>query len=115
MLGRLVDDEGIALPIRVKKTVSMFDRMKGLLFHKTLPHDEALWIEPCNSIHTFFMSFPIDAVFLNRSGEVIKISRNMSAWRMSASLKATAVVEFFAGGVDMLGIECGKQYSWEKQ
>ena len=50
---------------------SFIKRFLGYMFHKT-PHYEAILIKPCNSIHTFFMKFPIDVLFLNENMEVLK-------------------------------------------
>jgi uncharacterized membrane protein (UPF0127 family) len=45
---------------------SLFKRMKGLLGRSGMSAGEALWIKPCMSVHTFFMRFPIDVVFLSK-------------------------------------------------
>ena len=47
-------------------------RIKGLLGRKDFPKGQALAIKPCNSIHTFFMRFPIDVLFVSKSNKVIK-------------------------------------------
>ena len=110
--GEVFDVINTRLPISVKKTSNVLDRMKGLLFAKRLSANQALWIEPCNSIHTFFMSFPIDAVFIDGAGTVIKISENLQAWRVAGSLKSVAVIELLAGTAKALSIEVGHQYHW---
>ena len=63
-------------------------RRKGLLKHGSLPHSTALIIAPTNAIHTFFMKFPIDIVFVSKAGRVLKIRSSVPAWRMTASLGA---------------------------
>jgi len=57
--------------------------MKGLLGKKELPQGEALWIKPCFSVHTFFMKFPIDVIFLNKKTQVIAAVRNLKPNRMT--------------------------------
>ena len=57
------------------------ERAKGLIGMKDLPADEGMLIEKCNAIHTFFMSFPIDAVFLDASDRVVKVVRGIKPWR----------------------------------
>jgi len=59
-------------------------------------------IAPTNAIHTFFMRFPIDVLFVRRNGVVAKIRRNIPPWRAAASLRAYAVIELPGGtlGVD---------------
>ena len=56
-------------------------RAKGLIGTKDLPAGEGLLILKCNAIHTWFMSFPIDATFLDRDGKVVKVVRNIRPWR----------------------------------
>ncbi len=72
-------------------------RMKGLLGRSELPPGEGIFIRPCRSIHTFFMRFPIDAVFVDRAGVVKKIVTNLKPWRTAGARCAHAVVELAAG------------------
>ena len=58
----------------------LFARIRGLIGRDGLPEDTGMMIENCNSIHTFFMRFPIHAVFLGRDGEVVKIVRDIKPW-----------------------------------
>ena len=69
---------------------------------------EGMIIERCNSIHTFFMKFPIDAVFLDSSGKILKIVAHLSPWRMSMSLWASQVLELAGGQAAALGITVGE-------
>ena len=68
--------------MRIKVARSFFDRLRGLIGVKSLATDEGLLIERCNCIHTLFMRFPIDATFLDRNGNVVKIVRNIRPWRL---------------------------------
>jgi len=72
-------------------------RRTGLLQHGGLPQGSAMIIAPSNAIHTFFMKFPIDVAFLSRDGRVRKIREAVRPWRMSAALRAYAVIELPAG------------------
>jgi uncharacterized membrane protein (UPF0127 family) len=58
---------------------------------------EGLWIAPCESVHTFFMRFPIDLVYLDRKLKVKKVRHSVGAWRMSACFAAQSVLELPAG------------------
>lgn len=76
-------------------------RFKGLLGRKHLPENEAMWIKPCNGIHTFFMRFPIDAVFTDRNLVVKKVIKNIPPGRMPWPVwSATHTFEFAAGSAD---------------
>jgi uncharacterized protein len=60
-----------------------FDRLQGLMFKPSLESGKGLLITPCNSIHTFFMRFPIDVIFLDGNNGVVKIIKNLKPWRMT--------------------------------
>ena len=60
---------------------SAFERMRGLIGRDGLGHGKGMLITKCNCIHTFFMHFPIDATFLDRKGNVVKVVRNIRPWR----------------------------------
>ena len=70
------------LGVRAKVARTFFERAKGLIGTKSLMTGEGLLILRCNSIHTFFMSFPIDAAFLDRNDNVVKVVRNIHPWRL---------------------------------
>jgi uncharacterized protein len=77
-------------------------RRKGLLGRDSFEKGSAMVIAPSNAVHTFFMRFPIDLLFVRRNGGVVKVRRNVPPWRAVASLWAYSVIELPAGtlGVD---------------
>jgi uncharacterized membrane protein (UPF0127 family) len=89
-------------------------RRKGLLAHGSLPQSTALIIAPTNAIHTFFMKFPIDIVFVSKDGRVLKIRSSVPAWRMTASLRAYAVLEMAAGSLDGSDTQVGDRLAVSK-
>jgi hypothetical protein len=74
-------------------------RSKGLLGRQSLPPGEGLWIVPCEAVHTFFMRFPIDLVYLDRHRRVRKLRAAVPPWRLSACLLAHSVLELPAGTI----------------
>jgi uncharacterized membrane protein (UPF0127 family) len=77
---------------------SFLPRLIGLMGRAQLPPGEGLHIVPCNSIHTFFMRFPIDIAFLTEQGAVVKTLHALRPWRASAIyFKAHSVLELPAG------------------
>jgi uncharacterized protein len=74
-------------------------RNKGLLGRTHLPPGSGLWIVPCESVHTFFMKFPIDLVYIDRNKRVKKVRSNVGPWRLSACLSAHSIIELPAGVV----------------
>lgn len=76
----------------------ILDRMKGLMFSEELPDCDGFLIAPCNSIHTFFMLYNLDILFLDKNFKVIKAIYNLSPWKMTwIYLKANQVLEMKAG------------------
>src|SRR5438105_14901706 len=82
-------------------------RMKGLLGRRQLSPGEGLLLQPAWSIHTFFMRFPIDAVFLDGERRVLKVAAGVQPWRTAAGKRARAVLELAAGEASRLGIKTG--------
>jgi uncharacterized membrane protein (UPF0127 family) len=82
-------------------------RMKGLLGRAELPPGEGLLLKPASSIHTFFMRFPIDAVFLDRDLVVRRIVPRLKPARMAAALRSHAVLELAAGECERRGLATG--------
>lgn len=74
-------------------------RRKGLLGRDSLPQGAGLWIVPCEAVHTFFMRFPIDLVYLDRRHRVRKVRSSVAAWRLSACFTAHSVLELPAGTI----------------
>lgn len=74
-------------------------RSKGLLGRKGMAAGEALWIVPCESVHTFWMQFSLDLVYLDRRHRVVKIRTQVPPWRISLCLRAHSVIELPAGAV----------------
>jgi len=108
----LVDAEsGRLLVPRLEIAVDSATRKKGLLGRDGLPDGTALVIAPTNAVHTFFMRFPIDIVFVARDGTVVKVSRAVPAWRMAAAWKGYAVVELAAGGAEFCHLTVGRRVS----
>src|SRR4051794_25947290 len=86
---------------------SPWPRMRGLLGRRGLESGEGLLLRPAGSIHTFFMRFPIDVVFLSREGEVLKVAERVPPWRTAAAKGAKAVVELPGGEAGRRGIRVG--------
>ena len=74
-----------------------FARMKGLLGRHGLEQDEGLLLRPASSIHTWFMRFPIDAVFLDEGMAVVATRADIAPWRMARARGAKSVLELARG------------------
>ena len=78
-------------------------RRTGLLKMERLEPGAGLWIVPCESVHTFFMKFPIDLVYLDKKRKVRKVRHAVPAWRLSACLTAHSILELPAGVAEKSG------------
>lgn len=92
---------------KVARTV--LARLVGLMGSTHLNSDSALWIEPCNSVHTFFMRYTIDVVYLDKQGRVIDVCAQVSPWRVHLPVsKAKVALELPSGGAALAGIKTGE-------
>ena len=82
-------------------------RRVGLLKHKRLEIGEGLWITPCESVHTFFMKFAIDLVYLDKKKKVRKVRQAVRPWRLSVCFSAYSVLELPAGAVARTATQVG--------
>jgi uncharacterized protein len=98
---------GTALATKLELAGTGESRRKGLLGRNGLPQGEGLWIAPCESVHTFFMRFAIDLVYLDREHRVKKVRSNVGPWRLSACFSAHSVLELPAGTIRASQTECG--------
>lgn len=108
---------GHALIPKVWLADTAWDRMRGLLGHRRLePHgQEALWLEPCNNVHTIGMRYPLDIVFLDRIGRVIDCCENVRPNRMRLCCRARHTIELAVGGIAALTVAVGDVWQWHAE
>ena len=87
-------------------------RLRGVIGWKRLHRGEGMLIRPAFSIHTSFVRFPLDAVFLDEEMTVLAIEREMKPWRWASVRKARAVLELAAGECVRLGLQPGDRLGW---
>lgn len=112
---RLVNrTRGAVLAVRVAQAVRVRDRLRGLLDRARFGDGEALAIVPCSSIHTFFMRFAVDAVFLDRRGRVLRAIPDLRPWRATRPrLRAAQVVELPCGTLARTGTREGDELAFD--
>jgi uncharacterized membrane protein (UPF0127 family) len=112
-VASLLDESGRVICERCEIATSLRSRTRGLLGRKGLAPGEGLLITRTSSIHTFFMAFPIDAVFLDRGLRVRKIAREIAPFRLAGRFGvAGSVLELASGEAARAGIEPGSRLSW---
>ena len=106
--------QGTELASSARAARSYWLRLVGLLGRSSLEPGEALLIEPCNSVHTFFMRFTIDVVYLDKSHRVVKAVSALRPFRMSMGAKgAHAVIELPSGTIAGTQLAVGDELAFE--
>ncbi len=109
------ESRGVAIAGSVERASTLWARSRGLLGRRGLEPGKGLLLDPCSGIHTFFMAFPIDALFLSGDGTVLHLAPGMGPWRMSRYvLKARSVLELPAGTIRETGTQVGDRLAFEE-
>lgn len=99
---------GAVLADNIEVAGNFKKRLKGLIGASALNHGDALILYPCNCIHTFFMKFPIDVLFVNKDAAILHTFENMKPFRFSPIIRASyMVVELPAGRLSSTGTAAG--------
>jgi uncharacterized membrane protein (UPF0127 family) len=105
---------GTVLGREVELADTSAKRRTGLLKHTRLEPGTGLWIVPCESVHTFFMKFAIDLIYVDRGNKVRKVRHAVPPWRLSVCLSAHSILELPAGTARQTGTSAGDQLEFEK-
>ncbi len=110
-LYRIAKNENAHLILsQLEETTTIFERARGLLGRKSLNDDQGMWIRPGNNIHTFFMKFSIDCLFINKNMVIEKIQANIAPFKIAGPYwKSTSVIELKAGMAEKLELKIGDQ------
>ena len=96
----------VASEVEVASTVMR--RVVGLLGRRSLPHGHGLLLWPCNGIHTCFMRFPVDVVFVDRGGRAVSVAEAVPPFRFIPYVRGAAgALELPAGAVRESRTEVG--------
>jgi hypothetical protein len=94
-------------PLSVQRATGFWSRLAGLLARAELRKGEALLLLPCRGVHTLFMPYSIDVVFIDRAGRVLDVTEDLAPWRARFCRRAHAVLELRAGQAASYGIAAG--------
>src|SRR5699024_4120891 len=91
----------LTLANQVRLTTHLWGRLRGLMCKKKLEDGKALFIYSCQQIHTFFMKFPIDCIFIDQEYRVIELIERFEPWNYSKRVpKALGVIELTKGVIN---------------
>jgi len=102
-------EQGAVICARCRLADRPWTRVRGLLGRRRLDADEGLLLRPVGSIHTMFMLFPIDVVFLDRDYEIVKVVHDVRPWRFAAARRAKVVLELPAGAAARMRLTVGER------
>ena len=109
---RLTREDGCVVCEQLLVATRPLRRMRGLLGRRDLPQDEGILLRPAGSIHTFFMRFAIDAVFLDQELVVVGIEPQLAPWRTAGRRGAKSVVELASGECARRGLTVGDRLAF---
>lgn len=103
----------LAEEVEIAKTI--WQRGKGLLGRKTFGQGKALVLWPCDSIHTFFMQFTIDVIFVDKENKIIGVYKNLKPFRITRIyFKAKYAIELPAGTITATSTEIGNKIQFQE-
>ncbi|MGD9168678.1 MAG: DUF192 domain-containing protein [Candidatus Thiodiazotropha sp.] len=89
-----------------------FTRLRGLLGRKKLSENDGLLLERCASVHTFGMRYPLDLVFLDKEGKVLKCQESVKPFRTASAPGAYYTLELNQGVISKQGISESDRFYW---
>ncbi len=92
---------------------TFWKRLQRLVSKDELLLDEAVLIVPSSCLNTYFLSMPVDVVFLDQEGKVVKMLESVMPWQTVCEKKAQAVLELAAGALCRHRCQIGDQLTWE--
>jgi uncharacterized protein len=105
----IVRESGERLAGQVREANTFWARFKGLMFTPSLPAGSSLHIRPCKSVHTFFMKYPIDVLYLDADRTIVGIDAELGPGKLGGSYQdAVSVVELPAGQASRMRIRTGQ-------
>lgn len=100
--------------LRVWRADGVWERGRGLLGRPALDWNEGFWIEPCNSVHTAFMGYSLDLVFVDAKGVICRLVEDVKPWRMAANFGARATLEMRSGQLQRCAWRVGDRLQWQE-
>lgn len=104
---------GQVIAEKVEQADTFGRRLKGLMFRKSLPDGHALHLKPCQSIHTFFMRFPIDVIYLNEANRIVSFEENIPVGKVCKPIRgARSVIELPVGRISETRTNVGQAVAY---
>lgn len=108
----LAREDGTTLCERCLLADTPLRRLKGLIGYAGIAAGQCMLVTPAPAVHTWFMRFPIDAVFVDRELRVVGVAAELRPWRFARRAGARAVVELAAGEAARHELRIGERLRW---
>jgi len=97
----------------VRLVTGWWGRFRGYMGHTEPPPGEGILLIPCDAVHTFWMRFDLDILFVDPHGEVLQVVRSMRPWKWTRRVRgARSVLEVPAGIIDGSSTQVGDRLTW---
>ncbi|HKG26077.1 MAG TPA: DUF192 domain-containing protein [Thermomicrobiales bacterium] len=96
----------------IEEAKGPWQSFRGVMFRKGLPDGHGMLFRPAKGIHTQFMRFPIDLIFLDKQNQVVKVRPSMRPWRFDFS-NAAAVIEMTGGTAETVDVRVGDRLEFQ--
>ena len=108
----LVGPQGQIVCERCELADGPLSRMRGLSGRTRLPRGRGMLMRPTWFVHTAFMRFPVDVIFLDQDLTVLAMREHVLPWRTVGHLRAHSVLKLAAGESAALALEVGDRLAW---
>lgn len=106
---------GTVLGTEILLADTWWSRLRGFLARPQPLPGEGILLAPCVAVHTFFMRFDLDVIFLNGAGDILAVEERLAPWRTSGRVSGSRyVLEVPAGTVQATGTAVGDTCSWSR-
>lgn len=108
------ETRGTTIATNLSEARSFFARGRGLMGRREFPAGSALLIDPCSSIHMFFMRFPIDVLYMDREDRVVRVQQSIKPWRIGPLFTRGAkyVIELPCGSIEQSNTQVGDRLAY---
>jgi uncharacterized membrane protein (UPF0127 family) len=110
--AQLITVQCSGIHLQIYRADRFLSRAIGLLGSRSLESHEGLWLQHCNSIHTFGMRYEIDALGLDKKSRITDMRSRIRPMRCARLRGASAVIELRAGACQELGLSIGDTIDW---
>lgn len=111
----VIRENGEPLGLHIAGAYTFFRRLRGLMLTDSLPEGHGLHIRPCRSVHSFFMRYPIDVLYLDDTGRIVGIEHQLKPGSVGASFRGTrSVVELPEGTLEQAGVRIGQTAEFQQ-